>query len=189
VGQKHIQFINQQKHVSMKKLLFLTALFTSLLISFAACSDSENIIDCTDEPQWFPTYTIIGRLTYNSDSTGYLLEIAKESDKLVNDTLIPFEGKDKPAERITVLKAKTLDTVTLDGTKISSMTGSIVSIPAGYHSIRKEEGDDDFVLHFSYDISVLSDSRSDDGEYIIDSNPPIYPDAYTTVPLSRATFN
>ena len=47
-----------------KKLLFLNALFTSMLIGFASCSDSEDIIDCTDEPQWFPTYTLVGKLTY-----------------------------------------------------------------------------------------------------------------------------
>ena len=148
----------------MKKLLFLTALFTSMLIGFASCSDSEDIIDCTDEPQWFPTYTLVGKLTYNSDSTGYLLEIAKESDKLVNDTLIPMWGE-KLTERITVLKAETSSTVTLDGTEISSMTGSTVSITVGHHSIRKEEGDDDFVLHFTYSISFVPDSRSGD-EYI-----------------------
>lgn len=144
----------------MKKLIFLTALLTFLLMSFVACSDSEEVNNSgTCEPQPYRTYTIVGKLTYDSDSTDYLLEIAEESDKLVNDTLIPM-WNEKPAERLKVIKAKTGYTVTLDGTKISSMVGSVVSIQAGDQSIKKEEGSEDFYLHFSYNISVKSDSRS-----------------------------
>lgn len=170
----------------MKKLIFLTALLTFLLMSFVACSDKEEF-DSEEEGSYpvdtvsCPRYTVVGKLTFNSDSTGYFLEIAEESEKLVNDTLIPMCGE-KPAETVKIIKAETGYTANLDGTKISSMVGSMVSISVLPKCIEKEEGSSYFILKFSYRISAL--------EYKITyGTPTIYPDAYTTFPLSRASFN
>ncbi|MBO4945423.1 MAG: hypothetical protein J6C91_09250, partial [Muribaculaceae bacterium] len=57
-----------------------------------------------------------------------------------------------------------------------------MSIPVGDKSIRKEEGENEFVLHFLYKITVKS-------YYILDDTPRILPEAYTTKPLSRVTFD
>lgn len=165
----------------MKKLIFLTALLTFLLMSFVACSDKEDM-ESGEEPMWVPEYTIVGKLTYNSDSTGYLLEIAEESDKLVNDTLIPLQNE-KPAERVKVVKAKTDYSETSDGTKISSMVGSYVSISVGPRCIAKEKGSENYILEFSYRISAIGYKK------IAYATPTIYSDAFTTFPSSRASFD
>lgn len=55
----------------MKKLLFLTALFTSLLIGFAACSDNEPF-----EEEW--TEGLVGEPVYYTDVFGTLSYDAAE---------------------------------------------------------------------------------------------------------------
>ena len=42
------------------------------------------------------------------------------------------------------------------------------------------------ILHIIFHLCLIQDLATN---ILIDSTPPIYPDAYTTVPLSRAAFN
>jgi hypothetical protein len=56
----------------MKKVLFLTALFTSLLIGFASCSDNESF-----EEEW--TEGLVGEPVYYTDVFGTLSYDAAES--------------------------------------------------------------------------------------------------------------
>ena len=117
----------------MKKLLLLIALFTSLFIGFVSCSDDPKIIIC--EPQYYPTFTIVGNLSYNKDSSCYFLAIDKISDKLVNDTLIP--NRDESEGRIETVK---VDTSLVRKTKIYELIGSNISVSVGLNSIQKIEG-------------------------------------------------
>lgn len=120
----------------MKKILFLSALLTSLFIGVVSCSDdSENIIDDGEEPQWFPTYTIVGKLTYNKDSNCYFFSIDKISDKLVNDTLI-CNIHNEPEGRIETIR---VDTSHVIETNIYELIGSDISVFAGPQSIHKIE--------------------------------------------------
>jgi hypothetical protein len=54
--------INTLNNYSMKKVLFLTALFTSMLIGFAACSDDDEV------------YSNVGIPVFYSDVTGELFK-------------------------------------------------------------------------------------------------------------------
>ena len=168
----------------MKKSLFLAALFTALFIGVVSCSDdSENIIDDGEEPQWFPTYTIVGKLTYNKDSNCYFFAIDKISDKLVNDTLI-CHIHNEPDGRIETIR---VDTSHVIETNIYELIGLDISVFAGPQSIQKIE--DVYTLLITDRITKLTESKSTSGEYIVDGEPEIFPEAYSTVPLSRTTYN
>lgn len=74
----------------MKKLLLLTALFTSLLIGFAACSDKEDI-PLMDEGYPIQQYTIEGLLTYDDVTERYALAVSK----CTNEAVLNLASKDK----------------------------------------------------------------------------------------------
>ena len=160
----------------MKKLLLLITLFTSLFIGFVSCSDDSKVIICEA-----PLFTIVGNLSYNKDSSCYFLAIDKISDKLVNDTLIP--NRDESEGRIETVK---VDTSQILRTKIYELIGSNISVSVGLNSLQKIEG---VYTLWIVGITKLPESKSTNGVYIIDSEPEIFPEAYTTVPLSRATYN
>ena len=162
----------------MKKLLLLITLFTSLFIGFVSCSDDSKVIICEA-----PLFTIVGNLSYNKDSSCYFLAIDKISDKLVNDTLIP--NRDESEGRIETVK---MDTSQILRPKIYELIGSNISVSVGFYSLQKIEGVYTLLIE-DIDITKLPESKSTNGVYIVDSEPEIFPEAYTTVPLSRATYN
>ncbi|MDE6609438.1 MAG: hypothetical protein K2K33_02655, partial [Muribaculaceae bacterium] len=168
VGQKHIQFINQQKHVSMKKLLFLTALFTSLLIGFAACSDIKEDVPFIDEGDPIQQYTIEGLLTYDDATNRYALAVSK----CTNEAVLDLASKDKiyiDPDKVSEIVYPTL----------KDFVGKYISTKIGIDDVGRLLGNGMLTLESEI---LLAEARSTK-DIFCDDTPDIFPEAYTTTPL------
>lgn len=147
----------------MKKLLLLTALFTSLLIGFAACSDKEDI-PLMDEGDPIQQYTIEGLLTYDDATERYALAVSK----CTNEAVLNLASKDKiyiDPDKISEIVYPTL----------KNFVGKYISTRIGIDDVGRLLGNGMLTLESEI---LLAEARSTK-DIFCDDTPDIFPEAYT----------
>ena len=162
----------------MKKLLILTAVFASLLTCFNACSDNVGEEIPGVGPDFGQIYDITGFLSYDDNANKYALDVhnvynaAGKTEKYVLDSL----SKDKVyiEPRFTVFEDQ-----------LEEFVGSEITTTITQDEVRY------FFLHGMLPLPghINAATVKSAQRLFADDTPEIFPEAYTTVPLSRATYN
>lgn len=96
----------------MKKLLFLTALLTSLFLSFTACSDNMMEDDMEESgvgtPDFSYIYTLNAKLGYDDINDRYLLILDEKKKSSIIDTLWRYRILSVPTESYNNSNSSTL---------------------------------------------------------------------------------
>lgn len=179
----------------MKKLIFLTALFTTLFIGFTACSDNMMEDDMEESgvgtPDFSYIYNLSAKLGYDDTNDRYILLLDEDKKQSIIDTLWMYGLLYVPKESYNNYNSSTLyiDYKTSDQdiySKLEELVGLDISTVISGRSLRL--GDDVYEngwLVSLDDITVKTTSRS--GQFY-PYEPKVFPEAYITVPVSRSPY-
>ena len=162
----------------MKKLLILIAVFASLLTCFFACSDNVGEEIPGVGPDFGSMYDITGFLSFDDNANKYVLYIHDVYITAGKDTYLLDSIRKK--DKVYIDPRSTEFEDHLEEFVGSEITTTLTNFDVNY-----------FILHGMLPLGVRINAATVESaqRLLADDTPEIFPEAYTTVPLSRATYN